>query len=113
MTQQERRKERVIQKHEELLNRYQQSALHSLMSSGWQLFCVRASLFENPVVIVVNSDGDAFATMEYDGELNFTPDLSLRKDELRVCAAKKTMLSCTSAYLERRHPACQGRQLSS
>ena len=37
---------------------------------------------QDPVIVVVNSVGDAFATLEYDGELNLTPDLTLRKDDL-------------------------------
>jgi hypothetical protein len=104
MTQKERRrnKERDIWNLSELLNEHQISALNQTESSGWQVFCVRISLFQDPVVVVVNSDGDAFATMEYDGELNLTPDLSLRKDDLRVCTVKKTTPSRTSTYLQRR-----------
>jgi len=77
-------KERVVENLEELLNHYQLSALHAIEASGWQVFCVRTSLFQNAVVVVVNSEGDVFATLEYDGELNLTPDLSFRKDDLRV-----------------------------
>jgi hypothetical protein len=104
MTKKERRKnrERDIWNLSELLNQHQISALNQMESSGWQVFCVRSSLFQDPVVIVVNSDGDAFATLEYDGELNLTPDLSLRKDDSRVYAVNKRTPSRTSAYLQRR-----------
>jgi hypothetical protein len=90
MTQKERHrnKERVIWNLSELLNEHQMSALNQMESSGCQVFCVRISLFHDPVVVVANSDGYAFATMGYDGELNLTPDLSLRKDDLRVCTVK-------------------------
>jgi hypothetical protein len=103
MTKRERRKnkERDIWNLSELLNQHQLSALNQMGSSGWQVFCVRISLFQDPVVVVVNSDGDAFATLEYDGELNTTPDLSLRMDDLRVYTVKKTTPSRTSAYLQR------------
>jgi hypothetical protein len=56
--------------------------LNRIESNGWQVFCVRTSLFRDPVIVVVNSEGDAFATLEYDGELNLNPDLTLRKDDL-------------------------------
>ena len=90
MTQKERHrnKERVIWNLSELLNEHQMSALNQMESSGCQVFCVRIFLFQDPVVVVANSDGYAFATMGYDGELNLTPDLSLRKDDLRVCTVK-------------------------
>jgi len=104
MTKRERRKnkERNICDLYEMLNQHQMSALSQMESSGWQVFCVRISLFQDPVVVVVNSDGDTFATLEYDGEVNLTPNLSLRKDDLRVYTVKKTTPSRTSAYLERR-----------
>lgn len=85
MTKKERRKnkERCIWNFSELLNPHQMSALKSIESSGWQLFCVRTSIFQEPVVVVINADGDAFATLEYDGELDLTPDLSFRKDDFQ------------------------------
>jgi hypothetical protein len=104
MTKKERRKnkERDIWNLSALLNQHQMSALNQMESSGWQVFCVRISLFQDPVVVVVNSDGDAFATLEYDGELNLTPDLSVRKDDLSVYKVNKTTPSRISAYLQRR-----------
>ena len=94
MATQERRKskEGAIRGASGLLNQHQMRALKGIESPGWQLFCVRASLFQDPEVIVVNSDGDTFAVLEYDGELNFTPDLTLRKDDLLSCIywAKKS-----------------------
>jgi hypothetical protein len=104
MTKKERRKnkERDIWNLSALLNQHQMSALNQMESSGWQVFCVRISLFQDPVVVVVNSDGDAFATLEYDGELNLTPDLSVRKDDLSVYTVNKTTPSRISAYLQRR-----------
>jgi hypothetical protein len=104
MTKRERRKnkERDIWNLSALLNQHQMSALNQMESSGWQVFCVRISLFQDPVVVVVNSDGDAFATLEYDGELNLTPDLSVRKDDLSVYTVNKTTPSRISAYLQRR-----------
>jgi hypothetical protein len=86
MAQKDRRKnkERAIENLKEQLNPHQLRALNYIESTGWQLFCVRNSLFQNPMVVVVNSEGDVFATMEHDGELNLTPHLALRKDDLRA-----------------------------
>lgn len=71
--QRHRNKERVIWNLSGLLNEHQMSALNHMESSGCQVFCVRISLFQDPVVVVANSDGYAFATMGYDGQLNLTP----------------------------------------
>ena len=100
MTKRERRKnkERDIWNLSALLNQHQMSALNQMETSGWQVFCVRISLFQDPVVVVANADGDAFATLEYDGELNLTPDLSLRMDDLRVYTVNKTTPCHASAY---------------
>lgn len=86
MAQNDRRKnkEHVSENLKEQLNPHQRRALDNIESTGWQLFCVRNPPFQNPVVVVVNSDGDLFATMEYDGELNLTHHLALRKDDLRA-----------------------------
>ena len=84
MAQKERRKDKepIRQNLNELLNQHQRRALGDMESSGWKLFCVRTSFFKKPVVVVSNSDGDVFAAMEHDGELNFTPGLAFRKDDL-------------------------------
>jgi hypothetical protein len=84
MNQQDRRrdKKRTIWNVSGLLSHHQIRALNRIESSGWQVFCVRSSLSQDPVIVVVNSEGDAFATLGYDGELNLTPDLTLRKDDL-------------------------------
>jgi len=65
----------------DFLNQHQRRALRYLESSGWKLFCVRTSLFQESEVVIVNSDGDMFAILEHDGEMNIAPDLSLRKED--------------------------------
>ena len=104
MTRQDRRrdKKRTIWNVSGLLSHHQIRALNRIESNGWQVFCVRTSLSQDPVIVVVNSVGDAFATLEYDGELNLTPDLSVRKDDLSVYTVNKTTPSRISAYLQRR-----------
>ena len=84
MVQKDRRKNREVAREtlEYLLNHHQRRALPYIEATGWQIFCVRTSLFGNPVVVVVNSEGDVFATLEHDGELNVTPLLPLRHDDL-------------------------------
>lgn len=84
MIQQDRRRDekRTIWNVSGLLSQHQIRALNRIESSGWRVFCVRTSLFQDPVIVVVNSEGDVFATLEHDGELNLTPELALRKDDL-------------------------------
>ena len=84
MIQQDRRsdKNRTIWNVSGLLSHHQIRALNRIQSDGWEVFCIRTSLFHDPVIVVVNSGGDVFATLEYDGELNFIPDLTFRKDDL-------------------------------
>ena len=84
MIQQDRRsdKKRTIWNVSGLLSHHQIRALSRIESAGWEVFCVRTSLFHDPVIVVVNSGGDVFATLEYDGELDLTPDLTFRKDDL-------------------------------
>jgi hypothetical protein len=84
MTQQDRRsdKKRTIWNVSGLLSQHQIRALNRIESAGWQVFCVRTSIVHDPVIVVVNSGGDIFATLEYDGELDLTPDLTFRKDDL-------------------------------
>jgi len=84
MTQQDRRsdKKRTIWNVSGLLSQHQIRALNRIESAGWQVFCVRTSIVHDPVIVVVNSGGDVFATLEYDGELDLTPDLTFRKDDL-------------------------------
>ena len=84
MTQQDRRsdKKRTIWNVSGLLSQHQIRALNRIESAGWQVFCVRTSIVHDPVIVVVNSGGEVFATLEYDGELDLTPDLTFRKDDL-------------------------------
>jgi hypothetical protein len=74
----------VREKPEELLNPHQRRALREIESTGWQLLFVRTSLFRAPVVIIANPENDILATLEYDGQMNMTPDLSLRKDDRSI-----------------------------
>ena len=84
MTQQDRRrdKKRTFWDVSGLLSQHQIRALSRIESAGWEVFCVRTSIVHDPVIVVVNSRGDVFATLEYDGELNLTPGLAFRKDDL-------------------------------
>jgi hypothetical protein len=89
----ERRKNKssVMENLDELLNQHQQRGLRYVEQSGWELFCVRTSLFQEPVVIIVNSENDIFAALEHDGEMNMAPDLALREDDLPVRTVKQAI----------------------
>ena len=82
----ERRKNQPTLKEgvEKFLNPHQLRALRDNESSGWRLLFVRTSLFQAAVVVIVSSEGDVFATLEHDGQVNMTPDLSLRGIDLPI-----------------------------
>jgi hypothetical protein len=74
---------------EELFNPHQLRALRDMESSGWKLLFVRTSLFQAPVIVITTAEGDIFATLDHDGQLNMTPDLSLREDDWPAGTAKQ------------------------
>jgi hypothetical protein len=82
MAREERRKHKVPLPNnlDELLNQHQMRALRHIETFGWQLHLVRRSLFHEPVAVIISPEGDRFATLEHDGEINMTPDTDLRKE---------------------------------
>jgi hypothetical protein len=90
-TERRRNKSSAVENLDDLLNQHQMRALRYVESSGWKLFCVRTSLFQDPEVVIVNADGDMFATLEHDGEINMAPDLSLRKADWPVGIDKQAI----------------------
>lgn len=61
-----------------LLTSQQQQALDQAESFGWELAFVRHPLLEDPTVIVTPDGGATYATITADGELEFSPDLTVR-----------------------------------
>lgn len=72
----------------EMLNAHQLRALREINRSGWQLLFVRASLFQEPVVVIVGPRSEVYATLEHDGQVNMAPDLALRESDWRMLSSK-------------------------
>ena len=62
----------------EYLNDAQRAELHIIEGFGWDLKYVRRPLFQDPVLVVSNSDGSAVGTLESNGELNLEPNIKIR-----------------------------------
>jgi hypothetical protein len=62
----------------ETLNQAQLLALRQVENFGWSLRFVRRPLFQEPVPVVVSTDGETIGILEEDGRLNVQPDIKLR-----------------------------------
>lgn len=65
----------------------QLSALDNLENHGWRVFFIRRPLFEQPTVVVADSDLSRYAAIDVDGTLDFERPLLLRAHE-QVMPAK-------------------------
>ena len=63
---------------ESLLNEAQLKALRGIRHFGWSLIFVRRPMFQDPVPVVVNADGDKYGVLEKDGKVNMQTGLDLR-----------------------------------
>jgi len=61
------------------LNEAQNAVLNKIQEFGWSLQFIRRPLFQEPVVIAANANGDAFGVLEVDGHFNTEPDIVLRE----------------------------------
>jgi hypothetical protein len=64
----------------ELLNQNQMRTLRQIKKFGWQLHFVRRPSFQEPIAVIINPEGDKFATLETDGRIKVTTDLTVRKE---------------------------------
>ena len=64
----------------EVLSPLQIRSLRQIETFGWRLHFVRRPLFQEPVPVILNPDGDKYATLETDGRINLTPDAVIRKE---------------------------------
>jgi hypothetical protein len=70
--------EPVPQNATSLLNDLQTLALHQIEGFGWQLQFIRRPMFEDPVPVVIHSDGKQIGVLEQDGRINMEPDIKVR-----------------------------------
>ena len=65
---------------EDYLNPIQLQALRQIENFGWELKFVRRPLFQDPLAVIINNDGDRVGTLEPDGRIDLHHDFALRKE---------------------------------
>ena len=63
---------------EDYLNKVQIKALRQIENFGWELKFVRRPLFQDPIAVIINSDGDRVGTLEPDGRIDLQQNFELR-----------------------------------
>jgi hypothetical protein len=81
---------------EDFLNPVQVKALRQIENFGWELKFVRRPLFQDPIAVIINTDGDRVGTLEPDGRIDLHQNFELRNgtldpddDDTRDPATKK------------------------
>ena len=64
---------------EELLNEAQKRTLRGINHFGWALHFVRRPLFQNPVPVLINKEGNKFIILEENGSINETTEIDTRE----------------------------------
>lgn len=62
----------------EYLNEDQRRTLRQVEGFGWQLAFIRRPLFQEPLVVIKNSEGSGFSVLEPDGSINAEADVVIR-----------------------------------
>lgn len=63
----------------EMLNTMQVRTLRQIEGFGWRLQFIRRPLFQDPVPVVIDADGNKIGILEEDGRLNIEPDIKVRE----------------------------------
>ena len=80
MNDEKRKGDQPVPEHvKDYLNTAQLAELHSIESFGWKLKYIRRPLFQEPVVVVVNAQGNSIGVLEDDGRLNLEPGIDTRE----------------------------------
>ncbi|MBT8116515.1 MAG: hypothetical protein KJO66_01675 [Gammaproteobacteria bacterium] len=69
---------------EDYLNDEQLTALRQIQAFGWELKFVRRPLFQDPVAVIINNDGDRLGTLETDGRIELRSDFNLREETVEA-----------------------------
>ena len=64
---------------EELLNQLQILALRQMEGYGWRQQFIRRPLFQEPVPVVADADGQKTGILEDDGRINLEPGIEMRE----------------------------------
>lgn len=63
---------------QEHLNEVQRLALQRIENFGWRIKFVRRPLFQEVVIVIMDSQGDKIGVLEEDGRINLEPDIHIR-----------------------------------
>lgn len=63
----------------EHMNEEQLLKLSAISKFGWEIKYIRRPLFQDPVVVVINAEGDSIGILEEDGRLNLESSIKLRE----------------------------------
>ena len=61
------------------LNEDQLAKLSTIEKFGWELKYIRRPLFQDPVAVALNPNGNSIGTLESDGSLNLDPCIETRQ----------------------------------
>lgn len=64
---------------EDYLNQVQLAELHTIEKFGWGLKFIRRPLFQEPVVVVTNQEGNSMGILDADGILNLDSGIDIRE----------------------------------
>lgn len=64
---------------EKMLNELQRLSLKQLEGFGWRLHFIRRPLFQELVVVVIDSAGEKMGILEEDGSIDMSPAIKLRE----------------------------------
>ncbi len=73
---------------DDYLNDDQLQALAQIKNFGWQLKFVRRPLFQQPVAVIINTDGDRLGTLESDGRIELQGNFDLRSEQAGASGEK-------------------------
>ena len=62
----------------EMLNESQWRALSGIAYSGWELQFIRRPLFQEPVLVIYNPDGDRTGILDKDGNIKIQSGIMVR-----------------------------------
>lgn len=69
---------------EDYLNVAQIRALRQIENFGWELKFVRRPLFQEPIAVIINTDGDRVGTLETDGRIDLQHHFELREGTMKT-----------------------------
>jgi hypothetical protein len=63
---------------EDYLNESQMLTIHRIINFGWEIRFIRRPLFQHPVAVLWNPQGEQIGILEEDGRINLESDIQLR-----------------------------------